>query len=72
MKISDMELVSMMAGDEKYKQELRRRLKFAEEAIDVMEIVQATYAVDAPKMLTATVNSMLLYAKEQRWPNASI
>ena len=69
--MSSMELMSMMVGDEKYKQELRRRLKFAEEAIDVMEIVQATYACDAPKMLTVTVNAMLLYAKEQRWLDAS-
>lgn len=69
MKMSSMELISMMVGDEKYKQELRRRLKFAEEAIDVMEIVQAPYACDAPKMLTTTVNAMLLYAKEQRWLN---
>lgn len=69
MKISDMELVSMMAGEERYKNEIRRRLKFAEEAIDVLEIVQSTLTISSPLMLSNTVDSMLRYAKEQRWPN---
>jgi hypothetical protein len=69
MKMSGMELVSMMQGDERYKQELRRRLKFTEEAIAVMEIVQSTLTLESPRILTTTVDAMLVYAKEQRWLN---
>ena len=65
MRMSDMELLSNVECEAKYKAELRRRLHFADEALAVMEIVQATLRMDSPKMLSATVNAMLKSAKEQ-------
>jgi len=65
MRMSDMELLSNVECEAKYKTELRRRLHFADEALAVMEIVEATLKPDSPKILSVTVRAMLKAAKEQ-------